>query len=84
MIMNHNIAFFGTGECDPNKSMKQFFIYAGIVAAWIVLIILLKKILHSRMHKAPKYILFFMLLLLGIIATMSAIAISWLAFACAR
>ena len=52
--MNHNIAFFGTGECDPNKSMKQFFIYAGIVAAWIVLIILLKKILHSRMHKRQK------------------------------
>ncbi len=75
-------AFFGTGECDPNKGLMQFLAFAGVAAGWWFIAFLVRKLKHSKQGTAVKVIGSVLLVGLGIIGTGITFLAVWLGLAC--
>lgn len=82
--MNNYLAFFGTGQCDPNKGMIETFALMGVIGSWFLLIFLARKLLKSSKSKLFRYGLCALIIFLGIVATLAVWFFTWIGLACAR
>jgi hypothetical protein len=78
----HYFAFLGTGECDPNKGLKELLTFLGVVAGWVLFIFLLLRINHSNKSKIVKISLSVLLITVGIVGTLIAWFAAYVALAC--
>lgn len=81
--MNY-LAFFGTGPCDPNKDLKQFLAFAGVVVGWALIVFLVRKLNRSSKSNGVKIAVSVLLISGGIVGSVFAFFATWLGLACSR
>lgn len=77
-------AWFGTGECDPNKDLKQFLAFMAFVVGWFVAIRLLRKVESTNKSQATKVVSEILIVSLAIIGSILLFLATWLGLACGR
>ena len=78
------LAFFGTGECDPNKDLKQLLALLGFIAGWYIVFRILKRIASSNKSHTLKTVLKSLIVLTAIIASILLLLGAWIGLACGR
>lgn len=78
------LAFFGTGECDPNKDLKQLLAVAGFVLVWYVVYRLLRKISTLDKGSGLKIALKSLVIFLAAIGSIVLFLATWVGLACGR
>jgi hypothetical protein len=81
--MNY-LAFLGTGPCDPNKDLKQFLAFAGVVAGWAIIVFLIRKLNRSSKTNGVKIAVSVLLISAGIVGFIIILLATWLGLACSR
>lgn len=77
-------AFFGTGQCDPNKDLKQFLAFVGLIVGWFIVSYLLRKIGALQGSKGLKIFLKSLVIALAVCGSVVLVLATWLGLACAR
>lgn len=76
------LAFLGTGQCDPNKTVIQIATGLALVTGWLILIATIRKINKSNITSTAKQVFAVLLIIIGL--TVSALAIfgTWIGLMC--
>ncbi|MES2876008.1 MAG: hypothetical protein V4678_00900 [Patescibacteria group bacterium] len=82
--MNNHVAFFGTGQCDPNKGLIETATVLGITVGWLLLSLLIRKIAKSSKSKSVKMIMIAAIVVAGLVCTILVGGFTWLGLACSR
>lgn len=77
-------AFFGTGQCDPNKSLKQFLAFLFFITGWLVVAYILRKIRTLNKSGKFKISISILLIILAIFTSILLFLSVWLGLACGR
>ena len=75
-------AFFGTGQCDPNKSLKQFLAFLFFITGWLVVAYNLRKIRTLNKSGKFKISISILLIILAIFTSILLFLSVWLGLAC--
>lgn len=77
-----SLAWLGTGQCDPNKDLKETLTILAVVAGWAIVVYLLRRLWKSDATKTLKVVVTTLAIAISICLTVFVYAISVIAFAC--
>ena len=80
--MYYDFAFIGTGACNENKTLIEISVTAAVIAGWLVISYIIRKINISNKSLVFKTTVASLLIGGGIFATALVAFSTWLGLAC--
>lgn len=78
----YNLAWIGTGQCDPNKDLIWGAVIVGLIALWAVIITFVIKSIRSKNSTAAKIGYSLAAVLIGLLLSLPILGITAISQAC--